>query len=77
MSSTVQETALTIPISMKKASQKLAIAGEQVKLLENCQKIKMGTRGVEIILAKIIADDILAVGDNIASDVSDVEVYMR
>ena len=44
--------------SMEKAGRKLAIAKEQCKLLTECKKLKAGTRGVEILLANLINDDI-------------------
>ena len=72
---TVPGTAKELPASMSKACHKLAISMEQVKLLENCMKLKMGTRGVEILISKIIWDDICSVGEEISEEIGDVEVY--
>ena len=72
---TVLETALGLPTSMERACKKLAISQEQSKLLNNLVKLKMGTRGVELLIGKIILDDICTVGEEIAGEVSDIEFY--
>ena len=47
LETTVPGTAELLPTSMYWASRKVAIAMEQVKLIDECVKFRMGTRGVE------------------------------
>ena len=76
---TIDDTALDaaceLPPSTRRACIKLATSSEQCKLLERCQKIKMGTRGVELIISRIIHEDIVACGEEITGEISDIGVY--
>ena len=74
---TALEAAIEIPRSMLKATRKWATSQEQVKLLSRCTKIRMGTRGVELLLARIINEDILACGEEIGggTEVEDIRIY--
>ena len=74
---TVLETASAPNKSIENAARKLAIAQEQCKLLSECRRLKLGTRGVEILLAKLIHDDIIAVGQEISSKVLDLGIYEK
>ena len=73
--STVPGTAIDYERGILKAAKKVAVAMEQSKLLTSCKRLKLGTRGVELMLSKLIHEDIVAVGSEIANEYTDVKIY--